>query len=234
MPVKFDKNKIVEDLKKGFQDIQTVAQEGNVKLFVKQFVAVLVVFLLFRYCNGKFSEKIANYNGQMEAIRVQQTSEQEYQSNKKKLISLEPRFPDVEAKNEWLLSQVLGIFKEAKVTPQMEGTQAEDNSNASFLATSLQVNAEMPYDTFAELLAGVENKDEYVKISEFSLTKQTESEKLGLNKISLRFNTVFPKEKIAKSIFKDYDQIMQQQAAQKAQQAAQPETEGQAVAEEGK
>ena len=161
MPVKFDKNKIVEDLKKGFQDIQTVAQEGNVKLFVKQFVAVLVVFLLFRYCNGKFSEKIANYNGQMEAIRVQQTSEQEYQSNKKKLISLEPRFPDVEAKNEWLLSQVLGIFKEAKVTPQMEGTQAEDNSNASFLATSLQVNAEMPYDAFAELLAGVENKDEY-------------------------------------------------------------------------
>ena len=71
-------------------------------------------------------------------------------------------------------------------------------------------------------------------MSEFTLTKQTESEKLGLNKISLRFNTVFPKEKIAKSIFKDYDQIMQQQAAQKAQQAAQPETEGQAVAEEGK
>ena len=38
-------NKHVESLKKGFQDIQTVAQEGNYKLFVKQFVAVLVVFL---------------------------------------------------------------------------------------------------------------------------------------------------------------------------------------------
>ena len=143
MPMKFDKDKIVADLKKGFQDIQTVAQEGNLKLFVKQFVAVLVVFLLFRYCNGQFAAKISNYNGQMEAIRMQQTSEQEYQANKTKLMSLEPRFPDVESKNEWLLSQVLGIFKEAKVTPQMEGTQTEDDSNASFLAASLLVNAEI-------------------------------------------------------------------------------------------
>ena len=225
MPMKFDKDKIVADLKKGFQDIQTVAQEGNLKLFVKQFVAVLVVFLLFRYCNGQFAAKISNYNGQMEAIRVQQTSEQEYQANKTKLMSLEPRFPDVESKNEWLLSQVLGIFKEAKVTPQMEGTQTEDDSNASFLAASLLVNAEMSFDAFANMLAGVENKDDYVKISEFSISKLTESEKLGQNKITLRFNTVFPKEKVAKSIFKDYDKLIQQQQAAQA---------GQAAAEEGK
>lgn len=225
MPMKFDKDKIVADLKKGFQDIQTVAQEGNLKLFVKQFVAVLVVFLLFRYCNGQFAAKISNYNGQMEAIRMQQTSEQEYQANKTKLMSLEPRFPDVESKNEWLLSQVLGIFKEAKVTPQMEGTQTEDDSNASFLAASLLVNAEMSFDAFANMLAGVENKDDYVKISEFSISKLTESEKLGQNKITLRFNTVFPKEKVAKSIFKDYDKLIQQQQAAQA---------GQAAAEEGK
>ena len=222
MPMKFDKDKIAADLKKGFQDIQTVAQEGNLKLFVKQFVAVLVVFLLFRYCNGQFAAKISNYNGQMEAIRMQQTSEQEYQANKTKLMSLEPRFPDVESKNEWLLSQVLGIFKEAKVTPQMEGTQTEDDSNASFLAASLLVNAEMSFDAFANMLAGVENKDDYVKISEFSISKLTESEKLGQNKITLRFNTVFPKEKVAKSIFKDYDKLIQQQQA------------AQAAAEEGK
>lgn len=225
MPMKFDKDKIVADLKKGFQDIQTVAQEGNLKLFIKQFVAVLVVFLLFRYCNGQFAAKISNYNGQMEAIRMQQTSEQEYQANKTKLMSLEPRFPDVESKNEWLLSQVLGIFKEAKVTPQMEGTQTEDDSNASFLAASLLVNAEMSFDAFANMLAGVENKDDYVKISEFSISKLTESEKLGQNKITLRFNTVFPKEKVAKSIFKDYDKLIQQQQAAQA---------GQAAAEEGK
>ena len=52
-------NKHVEALKKGFQDIQTVMQEGNYKLFVKQFVAVLAVFLAFKYCNGQFNERIS-------------------------------------------------------------------------------------------------------------------------------------------------------------------------------
>lgn len=211
-------NKFVEDLKKGFRDMQTVAQEGNFKLFLKQFIAVLVVFLAFKFMSGKFAEKISNFEGQMEAIRVQQTSEQEYQANKKKLISLEPRFPDVSSKNEWLLSQILGMFKAEEVTPQMEGTQAEDSSNASYIATSLRVNAEMPFDQFANFLAKVENKEEFVKISEFSLTKSPEAEKLGSNKVSFRFNTIFPKEKIAKSLFKDYDKIMKEKedAAKKA------------------
>lgn len=231
MPAKFDKNKIVENLKKGFQDIQTVAQEGNFKLFLKQFIAVLVVFLLFRYCNTKFTEKVSSYDGQMEAIRMQQTSEQEYHSNKMKLISLEPRFPDISAKNEWLLSQILGIFKVAKVTPQMEGSQTEDTSNSSYLVTSLRVNAEMGFDQFAQFLAGVENKDDFIKVSEFSLSKATESEKLGMNKITMRFNTIFPNEKIAKSLFKDYDKIIEQQSAQKSKPAEQAET---AATEEGK
>ncbi len=220
-------NKFVENLKKGFQDIQTVAQEGNFKLFLKQFIAILVVFLAFKFLSGKFAEKIANYEGQMEAIRVQQTSELEYQSNKKKLLSLEPRFPDISAKNEWLLSQILGIFKAAEITPQMEGSQAEDSSNASYVAASLRVNADMEFDQFAEFLANVENKEEYVKVSEFSLAKETDPEKLGHNKISMRFNTIFPKEKIAKSLFKDYDKIMEEQKAAKQAQK-------EATAKEGK
>ena len=213
MPVNLKANKVVENLKKGFQDIQTVAQEGNFKLFLKQFIAVLVVFLLFRYLNGKFAEKVANYEGQMEAIRVQQTSEREYQSNKQKLLSLEPQFPDISAKNEWLLSQTLGLFKEANITPQMEGSQTEDTSNSSYTAAALRVNADMEFNQFASFLAQIENAKEYIKVSEFSLAKNTEADKLGHNKISLRFNTIFPKEKIAKSLFKDYDKIMKEKAA---------------------
>ena len=90
MPANFNlkNNKIVENLKKGFQDMQTVAQEGNFKLFAKQIVAVVLVFFLFRYLSGKFTQQENNFRGQMEAIRVQQTSEREYQANKEKLISL--------------------------------------------------------------------------------------------------------------------------------------------------
>ena len=208
--------KMQENLKKGFQDIQTVAQEGNVKLFVKQFVAVLVVFLLLRYANGKFDDKVRNFNGQVDAIRVQQTSEQEYQANKTKLLSLEPKFPNIESKNEWLLSQILGIFKTANITPQIEGQQTEDTSNSTFVAASLRVNTEMGFTPFAEFLAGIENLDEYIKVTEFSIAKQQEASKLGVNKVSMRFNTIFPKEKIAKGLFKDYDKIIQEQQIQKS------------------
>ena len=208
--------KMQENLKKGFQDIQTVAQEGNVKLFVKQFVAVLVVFLLLRYANGKFDDKVRNFNGQVDAIRVQQTSEQEYQANKTKLLSLKPKFPNIESKNEWLLSQILGIFKAANITPQIEGQQTEDTSNSTFVAASLRVNTEMGFTPFAEFLAGIENLDEYIKVTEFSIAKQQEASKLGVNKVSMRFNTIFPKEKIAKGLFKDYDKIIQEQQAQKS------------------
>ena len=223
MPANFNlkNNKIVENLKKGFQDMQTVAQEGNFKLFAKQIVAVVLVFFLFRYLSGKFTQQENNFRGQMEAIRVQQTSEREYQANKERLISLEPRFPNIAEKNEWLLSQILGIFKAADLTPQMEGGQTEDASNATFVAASLKAGSEMGWPKITESLAGIESYDDYVKVSEFSLEKNTDPNQLGNNKVSLRFNTVFPKEKIAKSLFKDYDKIVkaQQEAQKKAQTA---------------
>lgn len=201
-------NKHVESLKKGFQDIQTVAQEGNYKLFVKQFVAVLVVFLGFKYCSGQFNEKINNYNGQMEAIRMQQSSEREYMTNKDLLFELEPHFPDISDKNGWLVSQILGIFKEAGLTPQVDGSQSEDSSNPTYVAASLQVNSEMDFTRFANFLADIENSNEYLKVSDFSITKDTSPEHLGSNKIAMKFNTIFPKEKIAQTMFKDYAQIM--------------------------
>ncbi len=208
-------NKYVENIKKGFQDIQTVSQEGNFKLFVKQFIVLLVVFLAYRYLTGKFAEKVNNFNGQMEAIRVQKSSEREYQTNKELLLSLEPRFPDISSKNEWLIGQILGIFKEADLTPQVEGTQSEDASNATYVVASQRVNVDMQFPAFAEFLADIENKDEFIKVSEIAVVKDTDPTRLAQNKISLKFNTIFPKEKIAKSLFKDYDKIMKAREVQK-------------------
>lgn len=221
MAANLKNNKQVEALKKGFQDIQTVMQEGNYKLFVKQFVAVLVVFLGFKYCSGQFTDKINNYNGQMDAIRMQQSSEREYMTNKDLLFELEPRFPDISDKNGWLTSQILGVFKEAELTPQMDGSQTEDASNPTYEAVSLPVRSEMDFTRFARFLADIENNDEYLKVSDFSITKDTDPEHLGNNKISMKFNTIFPKEKIAKKLFKDYDKIM-------AQKRAKPEAKKQA------
>lgn len=220
MAANLKNNKYVEDLKKGFQDIQTVMQEGNYKLFVKQFVAILVVFLAFRYFNGQFDSKVQNYVGQIDAIHMQQSSEQEYMSNKDQLFDLEPRFPDIEEKNGWLVAQILNLFQEANLTPQVEGTQEEDATNPTYEVVSLQVNSEMDFPRFARFLADIENLEEYLKVSDFSITKDTELDRLGNNKISMKFNTIFPKEKIARKIFRDYEKIMaQKRAEQEAKQA---------------
>ena len=199
----------MEELKQGFNDIQTVAQEGNAKLFLKQFVAVIVILLIWWHVSGKLSKKVQGYNDKMSAIQIQQNSAQEYQSNKKQLIDLEPRFPDVENKNEWLLSQILSIFKETGLTPEVSGGQSEDTSNSAYVVVSLPVTTFMEFNQFADLLAGIENRDEYVKVSAFELDKETDPARLGSNKILLKFNTIFPKEKIAKKLFADYDSLIE-------------------------
>ena len=210
-------NQYIDRFKQGFADIQTVMQDGNFKLFLKQCIAVLVIFLLFKYLTGKFIARIQNIDGQLEAIRAQQVNEQEYLANKKLLISLEPRFAAADAKNEWLLSQIIDIFKKANISPNVDSSQTEDTSNPTYVATSRGASTEMSYDAFANFLANIENRPGYIKISAFTIEKDGDPNRIGNNKVSLKLNTIFPKEKIAKSLFKDYDQLV---AAEKQEKAA--------------
>lgn len=199
-PVK-SPNKIVESIKKGLNDIKLVMEEGNYKLFLKQIVVIIVIFLGYRYFNTSFQEKEMNIRGQMEAVLAQQTNEQDYLASKRKLLDLEPRFPDLSAKNDWLLLQVVSIFRDSHLTPKLGSSQAEDNTNSAYTAVGIPVSVEASYAQFGQLLANIENRPEYLRISEFTLTKGTEV--LGQNSITLRINTIFPKEKIAAQMFKD-------------------------------
>ena len=194
-------NKILESVKKGFADIKMVVDEGNYKLFVKQAVAIVLVFLGYHYLSGALQEQSNHVRGQIDAVKAQQGNEQAYLSNKKKLLELEPRFPDLEAKNDWLLRQIVAVFKDVKLTPQLGTSQAEDNSNASYTVAAIPVTMDASYKDLGRLVAEFEHREEYLKVSEVTLTKSTES--LGDNSISLRVNTIFPKEKIAKTMFKD-------------------------------
>lgn len=205
----------------GLQDIGTVAQEGNYALFAKQVIVVaLVAFIYWGVLKGKNITQIQNIDGQIEAITAQQVNEQEYLANKKLLISLEPHFASIDSKNEWLVSQTIAIFKRANITPNMQGSQMEDASNPTFTATSLQVGFTGGYEQFARLLESIENRHEYVKISNFIIEKDKDPNHMGQNKISLRLNTIFPKEKIANSkLFKDYDQLVAEQKKEAAKRA---------------
>lgn len=196
-------NKFVEAFKKGLQDIQLVAQEGNYKLFAKQIIVVVLIFFVFKWASGKFADKVSNFRGQIDAIRVQQTSEQEYMASKKKLLDLEPRFPDLADKNEWLISQIMDTFKSQKLTPTLDSAQKEDVANPAFVVVSVPVGLNTSFDKFANVLAAMENKKEYVKLSQFDLVKEMDPNNVGQNKVTMTINTIFPKEKVAASIFKD-------------------------------
>lgn len=194
-------NKYVESAKKGFNDMKLVMEEGNYKLFLKQIVAVIVIILLYRYVNGTFQTKADNFRGQIDAVQAQYDNEKDYQANKQKLLDLEPRFPDLSSKNDWLLRQLVAVFRDANISPTLGSSQAEDSSNAGFTLVAIPVTFQTSFGDFGRLLASIENKPEYLRISEFSLTKV--SEKLGQNEVSMRINTIFPKEKIAAKMFKD-------------------------------
>lgn len=194
-------NKFVESAKKGFNDIKLVMEEGNYKLFLKQIVAVIVIILLYRYVGGTFESKLINLRGQIDAVQAQRDNEKEYQANKQKLLDLEPRFPDLSSKNDWLLRQLVAIFREANISPTLGSSQAEDSSNAAFTLAAIPVTFQTSFGDFGRLLASIENRPEYLRISEFSLTKV--SENLGQNEINMRINTIFPKEKIADKMFKN-------------------------------
>lgn len=196
-------NKIKASLEKGFKDMKLVMEEGNVKLFAKQFVVVVAFFLVFHYANGAFQKKITNYRGQVEAIHSQQNNEQEYLSSKKRLLDLEPRFPDMDSKSEWLMTQVLDLFKQVNLTPKFSGSQTEDTMNPNYTLATLELTTTASWPQFAQLMVELENRPEYLRLSSFKLGKNADSAQLGTNGIKMTINTLFPKEKLAPKLFKD-------------------------------
>ncbi len=202
-PIK-NPNKWLESLKAGFRDMKTVLQDNNYKLFVKQLSAVIILYFLFRYVNTSILNKQTTVVGRIDAVHAQQQNEKEYLANKKKLLELEPRFPDISVKNDWLLRQIVAVFKDSNLLPKVGAAQAEDASNSAYTVATIPVDLNISYDSFGRLMADIENRSEYLRVTDFSIDKQKEN--LGQNTIKMRISTVFLKEKIAPVIFKDNPQ----------------------------
>lgn len=210
------KNQKVMDFKRGLEDVKTVAQEGKFVLFLKQLVAVVACIFLVRYAVGKFQEQIKKNDDYVRAIAIQKKSEKEYLANKQKLIALEPLFPDVSEKNHWLTSRLLDLFKQANIAMQLDGNQGEEAGNATYIVASQSASAVMDYATLGKFLEQAENVNDSLRLSNVSVTKDSNSQNIGQNKVSFRFHTIFLKQKVGRTIFKDYDQLVAQQ--QKAQE----------------
>ena len=227
IPVWAKQNPKIMEFKAGMQDIKNVFAEGKFTLFVKQFVVLVGVFLLVRVVNGKLTDHQAELKDQMAAITIQQTNKEDYLDNKEHLLRLEPLFPNMEQKSDWMPSVLMSLFSKHDLSPKLDGNFAE-NAQKVFTVVSQQVSWQQSYKNLGKMLADLENGDAFIRVSEVSISKLTGKEVLGDNTVVVKFNTVFPKEKYGPKLFKDYTQQMEKINAQK-QPAATPaatQTEG--------
>ena len=203
------------NLKQGFKDVQIVLQEGKFTLFIKQVVVLLGIFLLVRYGNERIRENKKMLQDKMSKINIEQLNKDDYLLNKQHLLRLEPLFPDYPQKPEWMLRHLIDIFDEAHLTPKMEGTPAENNAASVYTVVSHPVTFQQSFANTGKFLESIENGDDFLRISDISITKLTAPETLGENTVTVKFNTVFPKTRYAPTLFKDYAQQMAKLQAQK-------------------
>ena len=189
-------------------DVKNVLEEGKYSLFIKQIVVLLLVVLLVKGATSKLSEHKAKLKDQMAAIKIQQANRDDYLANKQQLLRLEPMFPDIAKKGDWLIRSLIDLFEEHGIKYTMDGNPTEDSSNPVYTTASLSVFIQSKFNDLGNFLADVENGNDLLRVSDFSIMKLGEGEELGENRITLKFNTVFPKEKYAPKLFKDYKQQM--------------------------
>lgn len=200
-------NPKVSAFKQGLADIKAVGEDGNYKLFVKQFIVVLLGFLAVRFLSGELNAQKTKINDEIAAISAQQTNEEDYLANKERLLRLEPLFPDQSQKNEWLLKALMDVFAAHQIKADINGN-ANEQAEPSYTAVSQDVSFQGEFNKLGEFLADVENGDDFLRISQLTINKINDPAMLGQNKIDVRFSTLFPKEKYAKRLFKDYDKQM--------------------------
>ena len=203
------------DFKAGLRDIQNVIAEGKFSLFVKQVIVLAVVFLLVKTVNGKLTAHQNELKDKMTAITIQHTNKEEYLSNKDHLLRLEPLFPDMEKKSDWMPSTLMTLFGNHDLSPKLDGNFAE-NAQSMYTVVSQNISWNQSYEALGKMLADMENGDAFLRVSEVSISKLMGKEELGQNAVTVKFNTVFPKVKYAPKLFKDYKQQMEKIQAQQA------------------
>lgn len=208
-----------EAFKVGLRDIKNVIEERKFVLFVKQIIVLALVFLVVKGLNGKLSAHKAELKDQMSALTIQFTNKEDYLNNKDHLLHLEPLFPNKEQKSDWMPSTLMALFSKHDLSPKLDGNFTE-NAQKTYMVVSQPISWQQSYKNLGNMLADMENGDAFLRVSEISISKLTGKEVLGDNAITVKFNTIFPNEKYAPKLFKDYAQQMEKINTQKETAAA--------------
>lgn len=210
--------------KQGLADIKAVSEEGNIKLFIKQLAVIALAAWGVWTVMGKLNAQKAEIQDRITAIALQQTHQDDYMSNKDRLLRLEPLFPDMGQKNEWLVKTLMTAFGNHDIKGDINGNAVE-NMETNYTIVTQDVTFREKFANIGRFLADIENGNDFLRVSNLTITKLADTNSLGQNNVSLRFNTVFPKDKYGKRLFKDYDKQIkaieaENEAAVKAAEAA--------------
>lgn len=206
-PAAWQKYPLLVNLHNGIQDIQAVFSEHNYALFVKQFVVVVGAFLLVRFACSKLDSRRKELADTISAIQIQQTNKEDYLANKEHLLELEPIFPDMAQKNDWLLKRLMDIFKAHNIVVDIDGNVTETVKDDYTILAQTATFQEL-FPAVGNLIADIESEDDFLRISNLQISKVIAEGALGKNQISITFNTLFPKEKYGPRVFKDYAEQM--------------------------
>ena len=125
-------------------------------------------------------------------------------------------------------------FAAHQIQADINGNVAE-KVNENYTMLTQDVTFRRSFADVGKFLADVESGDDFLRISGLTITKLMDAASLGENTVNVRFNTVFPREKYAKRLFKDYTQQMKQiEAEMAAQDTAAGKEEPKTPAEEEK
>ena len=194
-------------LKQGLNDVKAMLEEGNIKLFVKQLAVIALAFWGVWTWMGKLKTQKDQIEDRVSAISLQQTHQDDYLTNKDRLLRLEPLFPDMGKKNEWLVQTLMRAFADHNVQATINGNAVE-KVESNYTIVSQEVAFRDSFANLGRFLADIENGNDFLRVSSLTISKLTDANSLGLNSIGIRFNTVFPKDKYAKRLFKDYAEQM--------------------------
>lgn len=194
-------------LKQGLNDVKAMLEEGNIKLFVKQLAVIALAFWGVWTLMGKLKTQKDQIEDRVSAISLQQTHQDDYLTNKDRLLRLEPLFPDMGKKNEWLVQTLMRAFADHNVQATINGNAVE-KVESNYTIVSQEVAFRDSFANLGRFLADIENGNDFLRVSSLTISKLTDANSLGLNSIGIRFNTVFPKDKYAKRLFKDYAEQM--------------------------
>ena len=213
----FVSNPKTSGLKRGLLDVKSVLAEGNYKLFLKPLIFLLIVFICAKFLMGKMAAQKEVIIDKVSALSIQKEHQADYLVNKDRLLRLEPAFPDINQKGDWLLQALMKTFDSHKIQSNIDGNVTE-NSDENRVVVSQDVSFQQSFRDLGKFLADVESGDDFMRISELTINKLLDPDSLGENAIRVRFSTVFPKEKYAKKLFKDYDKQMAEIAAATSRQ----------------